>query len=72
MARMDLPPHRDQPGDLLQQKENYGGLLPEEMWRPKLLEDENARLRKSSRLSPSIARLCRTLFGESFEAGGIE
>ena len=42
---MDQPLGSNQPGGLLQLKK-YGGLLPDEMWRPKLLEDENVRLKK--------------------------
>ena len=44
-ARMDQPLSSDQLGGLLQLKK-YGDLLPDEMWRPKLLEDENVRLKK--------------------------
>lgn len=35
------------PGDLLQlEKKKYGGLLPDEMRRPKALEDQSTRLNK--------------------------
>ena len=64
---MDQPLGSVQLGGLLQ-LEKYGGLLPDEMWRPKLLEDENVRIKKIV-AALTLARLCRTLFGESSEAG---
>jgi putative transposase len=49
-------------------KKKYDGLLPTEMRRLKLLEDENAKLRRSSLIYRSTARCFRTSSAENFKA----
>jgi putative transposase len=49
-------------------KKKYEGLLPDEMRRLKLLEDENAKLRSLWRTSRLIRPCCRMCCAESFKA----
>src|SRR4029453_3893678 len=49
-------------------KKKYDGLMPDEMRRLKLLEDENAKLTRVWRPSPSTRRCCRTFCAENSEA----
>ena len=49
-------------------RKKYGGLMPSEMKRLKLLEEENARLKKLWRIFRSTKRCCRMSSKESYEA----
>ena len=48
-------------------KKKYDGLLPTEMRRLKLLEDENIKLRNLVADLSLIVRCCRTSFAEQFK-----